>query len=188
MYLIIGLGNIGSRYEGTYHNMGFTAVEKAAKLLGVRFKKRQGFALTAEAFSGGERVILAKPETFMNLSGDSVKCLAGIFKPELDKILVIYDDIDIPAGKIRIRPSGSAGSHNGMKSIVERLGTESFPRVRIGIGAPPEYVDLADYVLSGPDRKTAAVLKEAAERAADAVIDFIKFTSVENLMQKYNGQ
>ena len=187
MYLIVGLGNIGSRYEGTYHNMGFMAVEKAAKQLGVKFKKRQGFALTAEAFSGGERVILAKPETFMNSSGDAVKCLAGIFKPEPDNILVIYDDIDLPAGKIRIRPSGSAGSHNGMKSVIERLGTESFPRVRIGIGAPPEYTPLVDYVLSEPDKQTAALLKEAVERAADAVTDFIKFTPIADLMQKYNG-
>jgi len=186
MYLIIGLGNIGSRYEGTYHNMGFAAVEAAAKLLGVKFKKRQGFALTAEAFYGGERVILAKPETFMNLSGDSVKCLAGIFKPEIQNILVVYDDIDIPAGKIRIRPHGSGGSHNGMKSIVEKLGTEGFPRIRIGIGSPPEYMDLADYVLSEPDRQTRGLLKEAVEKAADAIIDFIKFMSVDNMMQKYN--
>jgi PTH1 family peptidyl-tRNA hydrolase len=186
MYLIVGLGNIGSRFEGTYHNMGFAAVEKAAKLLGVKFKKRQGFALTAEAFFGGEKIILAKPETFMNLSGDSVKCLAGIFKPEIEKILIVYDDIDIPAGKIRIRPSGSAGSHNGMKSIIEKIGAEGFPRIRIGRGAPPEYVALADYVLSEPDRKTRGLLNEAVENAAAAIIDFVKFMSLDNLMQKYN--
>lgn len=187
MYLIVGLGNIGSRYEGTYHNMGFMAVDAAAKLLGVKFKKRQGFAITAETFSGGEKVILAKPETFMNLSGDSVKCLTGIFDAQPEKTLIIYDDIDLPAGKLRIRPSGSAGSHNGMKSIVEKLRTESFPRIRIGIGSPPEYMDLADYVLSEPDRQTRAVLKEAAERAADAVVDFINFMTMEELMGKYNG-
>ena len=187
MYLVVGLGNIGTRYDGTYHNTGFMAVEAAAKLLGVKFKKRQGFAVTAEAFSGGEKVILAKPETFMNLSGESVKCLSGIFKAELEKTLIVYDDVDLPAGAIRIRPSGSAGSHNGMKNIVERLGTESFPRLRIGIGKPPEFIDLADYVLSEPDRKTRALLKEAAERAADAIKDFVNFMPIENLMQKYNG-
>ena len=186
MFLIVGLGNIGSRYEGTYHNMGFAAVDTAAKLLGAKFKKRQGFALTAEAFSGGEKIILAKPETFMNLSGDSVKCLIGLFKPEPDKILVIYDDIDLPLGKIRIKPAGSSGSHNGMKSIVQRLGTEEFARLRIGIGAPPEYTDLADYVLSEPNREQRKALNAAAETAADAVKDFVSFTSIENLMQKYN--
>ncbi len=187
MFLIVGLGNIGSRYEGTYHNMGFMAVERAAKVLGVKFKKKQGLALIAEAYSGGEKVILAKPETFMNLSGDSVKCLIGLFKPEPDKILVVYDDIDLPAGKIRIKPSGSAGSHNGMKSIVQRLNTEEFPRLRIGIGKPPEYMDLADYVLSEPGGETGKALKEAAGTAADAIIDFISFTAIEDLMAKYNG-
>lgn len=186
MFLVVGLGNIGPRYEGTYHNTGFMAVEAAAKLLGVRFKKRQGFALTAEAFSGGEKVILAKPETFMNLSGESVKCLSGIFKPEQEKILIVYDDIDLPAGTVRIRPSGSAGSHNGMKNIIERLGTENFPRLRIGIGKQPRYADLAGYVLSEPDKAARAVLKEACERAAGAIKDFINFMPLDALMQKYN--
>jgi len=180
------LGNIGLRYEYTYHNTGFAAVETAAKAMGVKFKKRQGHALTAEIFEKGERIILAKPQTFMNLSGEAVKSLAAMFKPEPGKILVVYDDIDLPPGKLRLKPSGSAGSHNGMKSIVECLGTEKFARLRIGIGKPPEFWDLADYVLSEPDRKTWAVLKEACVQAAEAITEFVKGAELETLMQKYN--
>ena len=133
MFLIVGLGNPEKKYEKTFHNMGFLAVGEAAAKLGVKFKKKECEASVAEAFIGGEKVILARPVTYMNASGRAVKQLMAKYKVSPSELLVIYDDFDLPKGKLRIRASGSAGTHNGMRSIIGEIGSSEFPRIRIGI-------------------------------------------------------
>lgn len=133
MYLIVGLGNPEAKYETTFHNMGFLAVGEAAEKLGVKFKKKECEASVAEAFIGGEKVVLARPVTYMNASGRAVKQLVSKYKIPLENLIVVYDDYDLPKGHIRIRASGSAGTHNGMRSIIGELGTGEFARVRVGI-------------------------------------------------------
>lgn len=169
MKLVVGLGNYGDKYAYTHHNMGFLAVECLADKLGMKFKKRECDSLVAEAFFGGERLILAKPLTYMNLSGVAVKQLLKKYKAEPSDMVVIYDDIDIERGTLRVRAKGSAGTHNGMRNIIETIATENFPRVRVGIGKPPPFVPLADFVLSevpSADRKHFFdLLAQAADEA-----------------------
>ncbi len=174
MYVVVGLGNPGRKYERTRHNAGFDAVELLASRLGIRLTKLKCKALIGEGTIGGERVALAQPQTFMNLSGESVRELVGWYKIDMDHLIVIYDDCDLPLGKLRVRAKGSAGTHNGMKSILYQLGSEDFPRVRVGIGRPPEGWDLADFVLSGyhteGDRKIIYDALVKAGEAAEKII------------------
>ncbi len=170
MKLVVGLGNPDNEYRGTYHNIGFGA----ADLLASRFimpdfaldKKSNAYLSTATLF--GQKTIVCKPNTYMNLSGDAVSFLARYYKIEPKDILVFYDDIDMEKGTVRARQNGSAGTHNGMRDIVSKLGTGEFPRVRIGIGKKPEYMQLADYVLS----KIPAGYKDLMEKACAAAADF----------------
>ena len=148
MRLIVGLGNPGEKYEHTRHNAGFDALTMLADQLGVKSAKLKGNSLLMEAFIGGEKVLLCKPQTFMNLSGNAVQELMGFYKLTPDQLLILYDDIDIPLGWLRIRRNGSAGTHNGMRSVIACLNTEEFTRVRIGVGANPPGYDLVDWVLS----------------------------------------
>ena len=170
MYVVVGLGNPGSKYARTRHNAGFDAVELLASRLNIRISKLKCKALIGEGMIGGQRVALAQPQTFMNLSGESVVQLVSWYKIEPGHLIVVYDDCDLPFGKLRVREKGSAGTHNGMKSILYLLGSEDFPRVRVGIGKPPEGWDLADYVLTGyqsaEERKTAF---DALVKAGEAV-------------------
>lgn len=175
MYVIVGLGNPGAKYHRTHHNAGFDVLEILADRLNIRVDKPKCKAYVGEGMIGGKRVALCKPQTFMNLSGESVVQLCNWYKPEDDQLIVVYDDVDLDLGTVRVRPKGSAGTHNGMKSIIYLLGRDDFPRVRVGIGRPPLKWDLADYVLSGyntqQERETAF---DAYNRAAQAIEVIVK--------------
>lgn len=174
MYLVIGLGNPGRKYEHTRHNAGFDVVDVLSQKYGIPIGKSRGKALTGEGMIRGEKVVLALPQTYMNLSGQSVTELINWYKPEPEQVIVIYDDVDLPDGKVRFRPSGSAGTHNGMRNIIELTGRSDFPRIRVGTGRPPEYMDLKDYVLSGYDTKELRqVMFDAFLLAADTVAEYI---------------
>lgn len=187
MKLIVGLGNPDDKYKNTFHNLGFMSVDKAAEKLGVSFNKEKCRAVVAELKVGAEKVIIAKPLTYMNNSGESVRELISFFKINPADILVIYDDYDLFKGSVRIRESGSAGTHNGMRSILEHLGHGNFPRVRIGF-KPTEktQIPLIDYVLSGIKEEDKLTFNKAIETAANAACDFIKGETLQNVMQKYN--
>ncbi len=186
MYIIAGLGNPGKKYVGTRHNMGFEALDAVAAKYDIAIKKAKFNALYGEGTIEGEKVVLVKPQTFMNLSGESIREFKSWYKTDDSKIIIIYDDVSLPVGKMRIRPKGSAGGHNGMKSIIYQLGSEDFPRIKIGVGSPdnPDY-DLADYVLG---KFTKAEVKELIQKAIDtanAVGEIIK-NGIEKAMTKYN--
>lgn len=188
MYLIVGLGNPGRQYEGTRHNMGFDTIDYLIEKYripqgGVKFN-----AMYGKGIIGGEKVILIKPLSFMNLSGGPVRDMANYFKvdPETE-LIVIYDDIDLEPGQIRIRKQGSAGGHNGIKDLIRQLGTQKFLRVKVGVGAKPKGWDLADYVLgrfSDGDRK---LVDDAIARAGDAV-DVIISRGADAAMNEYNAR
>ena len=168
MFLIVGLGNPEKKYDLTYHNVGFLTIDKLAEELDVKFSKTYCKASVAEAFINGQKVLLAKPKTYMNLSGASVQSFKNKFKLKNTEILVIVDDIDLPKGTYRYRESGSAGTHNGMRSIVQNVGPD-FKRLRIGIKPEEKPFDLADYVLSKIDKDSFLLL----DKVTDEVIDFI---------------
>lgn len=171
MIAIVGLGNPGKTYERTVHNLGFMALEHFAETHNLTFSKTKYSGKVAEGIIGGEKVILLKPETFMNLSGKSVIELMNMLKLKSTEVLVISDDIDLPFGDLRLRQSGSAGTHNGLRDIVGRIGTE-FPRIRVGAGRP-EFMDLATYVLSRiPDDKMA-ILQEKFVKIDKVIEQFI---------------
>lgn len=168
MRLIVGLGNPGRKYAGSRHNVGFQCLDRLAEAWGLSFGRRKHKALLAQGQMAGLQVVLAKPQTFMNLSGQSVKPLAHFYRVCPEDILVIYDDLDLPLGKIRLRPEGGSGGHKGMKSIIEQLGTNGFPRLRLGIGRPT-HGDPVDYVLSDFALDEQIALEQAYERAVPAV-------------------
>lgn len=189
MFLIVGLGNPEKQYETTFHNMGFLAVGEAAEKLGVKFKKKECEASVAEAHIAGEKVILARPVTYMNASGRAVKQLMAKYKVDPARLLVIYDDYDLPKGKLRIRASGSAGTHNGMRNIVANIGTQTFNRMRIGIGrGNNDRMELKDFVLSNVSADDMAVLDKTFDSAASALTEFCQGVPVQKIMQKYNAR
>jgi PTH1 family peptidyl-tRNA hydrolase len=175
MYVVVGLGNPGRKYEHTRHNVGFDVVDILSQNHHILLGKRLGKAVTGEGTIGGKRVALCLPQTYMNLSGESVVQLANWYKPELDQLIVCYDDVDLPEGKVRFRTSGSAGTRNGMRNIIYLLGRDDFPRVRVGIGRPPEFMDLKDYVLTGYNTKDERqAMFDAYMQAADVVAEYVK--------------
>jgi PTH1 family peptidyl-tRNA hydrolase len=187
-WLVVGLGNPGKQYEHSRHNVGFDTLDILADRLHVRVDRIKFKALTGIAEIGGEKVLLMKPQTFMNLSGEAVRQAADFYKLPPERILVIFDDISLAPGRLRIRASGSAGGHNGIKSIIAQLGSQDFPRIKVGVGAKPhpDY-DLADWVLgkfSGEDKKQA---EAAMARAADAV-EAILTVGPEKAASKFNGK
>ncbi len=184
MYLIAGLGNPGLSYRKTRHNAGFQALDALADKLGVRVKEKGFSALYGEGRIGNERVILMKPQTYMNLSGDAVQSIMHFYKLEPERLIVLYDDIDLPIGSMRIREKGSAGSHNGMRSIIGCIHSENFPRIRIGVGKD-ESLLLRDYVLKRPSKAEQAVLDEVFENAADAAM-LIVSGAIGEAQMKYN--
>ena len=186
MYLIVGLGNPEKKYETTFHNMGFLAVGEAADKLGVKFKKKECEASVAEAFVGGEKIILARPVTYMNASGRAVKQLMAKYKASPSDLLVIYDDFDLPKGKIRIRAAGSAGTHNGMRSIIGEIGTGDFARIRIGIRDSEADIPIINYVLSEIRKEDYPLFASACSDAADAAIRFARGEGIEHVMNAYN--
>ena len=174
MKIVVGLGNYGDKYAYTFHNMGFLAVELLADKLSLKFDKKECDAMVAVGFIGGEKIVLAKPLTYMNLSGVAVKQLLKKNNATLSDLVVIYDDIDIPKGTVRVRPKGSAGTHNGMRNIIAEIGSTEFARIRIGIGPVPERVPLVDYVLATIPKAERQMLSDAFEVASDEAIKFIQ--------------
>ena len=167
MYILVGLGNPGLEYRDTRHNIGFMTIDMLGDKFGMLLSRRAHRALIGETRVKGERVVLAKPQTYMNLSGESVRDIMNWYKADHDSLVVIYDDIDLPLGSIRIRERGSSGTHNGMKSIIYQLGYDDFPRIRVGIGASAGR-QLASYVLGVPDESEREPLIAAMRMAADA--------------------
>ena len=185
-WLVVFLGNPGPKYECTRHNAGFMAGDALAKKLGVTINKLRFKALTAPAEINGEKVLLMKPQTFMNLSGEAVGEAARFYKVPPEHVIVVSDEISLPLGKLRVRPKGSAGGHNGLKSIIAHLGSNAFPRVRLGVGAPPhpDY-DMADWVLSVFRNQDLEDMLAAADRAGEAVISYIT-DGPERAMNRFN--
>lgn len=171
--LIIGLGNPGREYAGNRHNVGFHVVDRLAAHHRLSFTRRQANARVADGLIAGRRAILAKPQTFMNLSGRPVAALVRFYQIELENLLVVFDDLDLPLGTLRLRPEGGAGGHNGMRSIIEQLGAQGFPRLRIGIDRPPGRMDPADYVLQNFSRDEHAVMVEVYPRAMAAIVTWL---------------
>ena len=185
-WLIVGLGNPGGQYDNTRHNAGFAAADELARRGGFAIQRVKFKALTAAAEIGGQGALVMKPTTYMNLSGEAVGEAARFYKLAPDQVLVISDDVDLPLGKLRLRAGGSAGGHNGLKSIIQHLGSDRFPRLKVGVGGKPhpDY-DLADWVLgklTGEDKKT---MDETVKRAADAVECFLK-DGLQKAMNQYN--
>ncbi len=185
-WLVVFLGNPGLKYEGTRHNAGFMACDALAKARGVSVNRARFRALTGKCSIGGESVLLMKPQTYMNLSGEAVKQAADFYKIKAENIIVVSDEVSLPIGKLRIRQKGSAGGHNGLKNIIQQLGTDQFPRIRMGVGAPPhpDY-DMADWVLSTFKNQDAADMAESAKRAAEAVECYIT-QGAQKAMNLYN--
>ena len=175
LFVIVGLGNPGKDYEQTRHNIGFVAIDELCFRHGIRLNKLKFKASYGEGKIEGKRVLLVKPQTFMNASGEAVRDLMAFYKLPLQNLIVIYDDVDLPVGRIRIREKGSAGTHNGMRSVIFQLTEQDFPRVRIGVGKPetPEY-ELVDYVLGRFPKDEHPTMLEAVKRAADAVGEILK--------------
>ena len=185
-WLIVCLGNPGPRYEGTRHNAGFMTADALAKKLNVSVNRARFRALTATAEIGGEKVLLMKPQTYMNLSGEAAAQAAKFYHIPPERVLVVSDETALPIGKLRVRSKGSAGGHNGLKSLIACLGSDQFPRIRLGVGAPPhEDYDLADWVLSSFKNQDAEDMAEAAVRAAEAVVSYIT-EGPERTMNKFN--
>ncbi len=185
MYLIAGLGNPGDKYFATRHNVGFSAIDYISQKNNIPVTKIKHKALIGEGMIAGEKVVLAKPQTFMNLSGESIREIASWYKIENEKIIIIYDDISLDVGKLRIREKGSAGGHNGIKSIILNLNSDVFGRMKIGVGGKPEGYDLADYVLGKIPKEQQETVFSILERVNDAVYEYIK-NGAALAMSRYN--
>jgi PTH1 family peptidyl-tRNA hydrolase len=185
-YLIVGLGNPGPEYKDNRHNVGFMVLDKLAEQLGEAFGRVQSEALVASARHGAEKLVLAKPRTFMNNSGRAVGALARFYKPTPERILVVYDEVDLPFESLRIRPSGGAAGHKGMRSIIQHLGTQAFPRLRIGIGRPKGRMPTPNHVLQDFSRQEREALPFVLGRAVDAALCFLD-EGVDAAMNKFNG-
>jgi peptidyl-tRNA hydrolase, PTH1 family len=185
-YLLIGLGNPGREYRDSRHNVGFMMIDRIAIRLEARGMKVQSKAIVTTTLHEDRKLILAKPQTYMNLSGQSVQGLIHFYKLPLTNVLMAHDDLDIPFGTIRLRPGGGPGGQRGMASTIEQLGTKDFPRLRIGIGRPPGRMDPSAYVLQDFTRDEMKFLSEILDRAADAALEFV-VNGLDKAMNKYNG-
>jgi PTH1 family peptidyl-tRNA hydrolase len=185
-FLIAGLGNPGREYRDNRHNVGFMLVDRLAERLGVAFSRVESKALVTKADFQGNRLILAKPQTYMNLSGQAVGALMKFYKVPPEHLLVVYDEVDLPLGTLRLRPEGGSAGQKGMKSIIERLGTENVSRLRIGVGRPPGRKEAGDYVLQDFSKQERENLASILDRAADAVQTFVT-QGIEPAMNLYNG-
>jgi PTH1 family peptidyl-tRNA hydrolase len=186
-YLIAGLGNPGLKYVDTRHNVGFEMLDVLAGAAGIRVSKIKFKSLIGEGKISGHSVILAKPQTFMNASGEAIRDIMQYYKIPPDRLIVIFDDVSLDTGRIRIRARGSAGGHNGMKNIIYHLGTEDFPRIRIGIGHPGKEEDLIDYVLDKFPKDEINTLIQTAKQIPE-IVDSIISSGVESAMNKYNAK
>lgn len=185
-YIIVGLGNPGAKYVNTRHNIGFDVIDALCAKFDIKLGKSKFNAHFGEGKIAGERVVAVKPQTFMNLSGEAVQAIKSWYKAENSEIIVVYDDVSLPVGKLRVRPKGSAGGHNGIKSIILNLNSDEFPRVKIGVGAPPNPdFDLADYVLGKFSRDEIETLIPVAVRAVEAIEEIIT-AGCASAMNKFN--
>lgn len=186
MYVIVGLGNPTGQYAGTRHNVGFDVIDRIADEYNISVESRKSRAFTGTGIIAGRKVLLAKPQTFMNLSGESVRSLTDYYKIDVEnELLVIYDDVSLDVGQLRIRKKGSAGGHNGIKSIISHLGTNVFGRIKIGVGDKPAQYDLADYVLGHFSKEDKGRMEESYGRAVHAV-ELLVSGQVEQAMNEYN--
>ena len=185
-FLLIGLGNPGREYKDTRHNIGFMLIDRLAVRLNARGMKLQSKAIVTSGLYEERKLILAKPQTYMNLSGQSVQGLLHFYKIPPENLMVAHDDLDLSLGTIRIRPTGGAGGQRGMASTIERLGTKDFPRLRLGIGRPPGRMDAAAYVLQDFSRADLLIVSETLDRAADAALTFVT-QGLNAAMNKFNG-
>ena len=185
-YLIVGLGNPGKAYAANRHNVGFMLLSRLAERLGETFSRVELRALLTKAVYQGRRLILVKPQTYMNASGSSVRSLLRFYKVPVQNLLVAFDDVDLPFETIRIRAEGGSGGQKGMQSIIDQLGSEAFPRLRIGIGRPPGRMEAADYVLQDFPKAERELLAITLDRAADAVLSFVA-DGLDKAMNLYNG-
>ncbi len=184
--MIIGLGNPGAKYAGTRHNIGFDAVTAISDRFDIPVKTKEWKGLTGKGRIGGCRVLLVQPQTFMNNSGECVRALMDFYKIPAEDVIILYDDVSLAPGKLRVRGKGSAGGHNGIKSIIAHMGTDTFERVRIGVGEKPEGWDLADYVLGRFPKEEEPVMREALKHAVEAVESLIE-DGLEATMNRFNG-
>lgn len=174
MKLIFGLGNCETKFDDTPHNSGFMVVDNLAKQLKIEFKKKKLDGLIAETTFLGQKILLIKPQTYMNNSGECVLKFVKKFKVDLKNIIIIYDDIDLPLGSIRYRENGSAGTHNGMRNVVDNLNTTEIKRIRVGVGKPPQNIDLADFVLTKFKDETLKILQKGVILATEKAVEFLK--------------
>ncbi len=188
IYVVAGLGNPGYRYKNTRHSVGFMVIDALAEKVGVNIRKNKKLkhkAIINEVNIDEKKILLVKPQTYMNASGESIKDIVENYKVPLNNLIILYDDADLPLGKIRIRRSGSAGTHNGMKSVLYHLQAADFPRIRIGIGKPPPDMDIIDYVLGKFTIDETDVIHESILKAAEAAITIVK-EGVDEAMAKFN--
>ena len=185
-FLLIGLGNPGREYQNNRHNFGFMLIDRIAVRLNARGLKVQSKAIVTNGIYQERKIILAKPQTYMNLSGQSIQGLANFYKLPLENLLIAYDDLDLPFGTIRMRPGGGPGGQKGVASAITQLGTKDFARLRLGIGRPPGRMDPSSYVLQDFSREETKILSEILDRAADAALEFV-LNGLDKAMNKYNG-
>lgn len=189
--IIVGLGNPGARYAQTRHNLGFWVIDELSDRWQIPLTRHKYQAKYGESRVGAERIVLVKPQTFMNRSGEAVSSFVRFYQPDLADLLVIYDDLDLAPGLLRLKGSGSAGGHRGMENIIQHLDSKEFPRLRLGIGATPEFLTAADYVLQRIDAEELIILKEAAKRGADAVEMWLKeglLTAMNQFNRRQTGE
>lgn len=187
MYLIAGLGNPGTDYAATRHNIGFDMITYLSDRYNIPLRSRENKAIVGKGMIGGQKVMLAQPQTFMNLSGESVRALLDYYKLDIDELIIIYDDISLPVGQIRVRPKGSAGGHNGIKNIIQHLRTEEFARIKIGVGAKPEGGDLVKHVLGRLSREEDGMVRDVFALAEEAVLAILN-EDVASAMNRVNGK
>ncbi len=187
MFLIAGLGNPGTEYAATRHNIGFDMVTYLGDQYHIPLRSRENKAIVGKGIIGGQKVMLAQPQTFMNLSGESIRALLEYYKTDREKLIIIYDDISLPVGQVRVRPKGSAGGHNGIKNIIQHLGTEECARIRIGVGAKPEGGDLVKHVLGRFSREEDGMIRDVFALAEEALLTIMN-EDVAAAMNQVNGK
>ncbi|MDF2512234.1 MAG: pth [Herbinix sp.] len=185
MYIIVGLGNPTDKYQATRHNIGWDAITRISDDYGISLDMKKHKAICGKGMIAGERVVLAQPITYMNLSGESVRELMDFYKVSPEEVIVIYDDISLEVGQLRLRTKGSAGGHNGIKSIISHMGTDEFPRIKVGVGDKPKGWDLADYVLSRFGENEQETMREALKDTSDAVKSILT-NGIDAAMNQYN--
>lgn len=186
MFIIVGLGNPDKKYQGTRHNVGFDVIDTIAEKYNIAVDTKKHLAYVGKGVIEGQKVILAKPQTYMNLSGESVRSIVDFYKADPEQeVLVIFDDVSLDVGQLRIRKKGSAGGHNGIKSIISHLGTSGFPRIKVGVGEKPKGYDLADYVLGKFSKSEQEVMQEGYKNAVNAVALIVQ-DEMEKAMNEYN--